>query len=299
MRFLFSLMGLSLLVACGKKQEANVLIGTAATFVNDTTVDVTLDIDYFNGSKLGYVGVYYGIHSELDTSQSNYYYYYSYYGENNGDHYGRTYLSGVKASGNSNTVSLEGLNDNCWYYIIPYATVDGKRYLGTLDSFQTPKMNGTNVGPAGGYVIYDDGMGGGIEMLPFDFAIKNSTSEYRNYFGWGCTGDYYGVNSTAIGTGMSNSSVITGSCNEPDIAAKMCENLSYGGYSDWYLPSIDELSLSKSVLHVLGAGNLTNNEYWSSTELDGSYAHSFNPAVGIGYTEYKNSSNLVRPVRSF
>ena len=60
---------------------------------------------------------------------------------------------------------------------------------------------------------------------------------------WGCHGtEIDGADGTAIGTGYQNTLDIVAGCSDTPIAAS--EALAYegGGYSDWYLPSFDELS---------------------------------------------------------
>jgi hypothetical protein len=50
-------------------------------------------------------------------------------------------------------------------------------------------------------------------------------------------------------------------------AARMCADLQKGGYSDWYLPSKEELSLMYSNLHQAGLGGFAADFYWSSSEF--------------------------------
>ncbi len=77
-----------------------------------------------------------------------------------------------------------------------------------------------------------------------------------------------------------------------------------GGYSDWFLPSDNELAILNE-LERLGKGNIKTEAsdcYWSSTEYDGTKARSGSIFSGGGYASGPNersSSYFVRPFRSF
>ena len=125
---------------------------------------------------------------------------------------------------------------------------------------------------------------------------------------WGCAGTSSGgAIATAIGYGSSNTIYIMNSCSQGGIAARLCGDLVLGGYSDWYLPSKDELN-QLYINRVAIGGFATNPEeafYWSSSEyLEGivPYLYSWeqNFASGGQYND-ENKSNIckVRAVRSF
>ncbi len=72
-----------------------------------------------------------------------------------------------------------------------------------------------------------------------------------------------------IYTGQANSKLIisinTNNGTTIDYAAKSCDDLVLNGYSDWYLPSIDELVLMLINIGMEGLGNFPSNYYyWSS-----------------------------------
>ena len=115
---------------------------------------------------------------------------------------------------------------------------------------------------------------------------------------WGCNGvNIPGANGFVIGTGNQNTIDIIAGCPTPGIAAKLCADLVEGGYSDWYLPSKDELNtlyINRTLI-----GNLSNNNYWSSTEEDSNYSWYQNLSTGSTLDDDKNYTGYVRAVRSF
>jgi hypothetical protein len=114
-------------------------------------------------------------------------------------------------------------------------------------------------------------------------------------------GSYQTTNATAtaIGTGNANTNLIVSVQGEGGYAAKLCYDLILNGYSDWFLPSRDELS--KLCGNMLLIGGFTNGgEYWSSSEvlaMPDALNISFNLCDLFQFD--KAGSYRVRAIRSF
>jgi len=107
-----------------------------------------------------------------------------------------------------------------------------------------------------------------------------------------------GATGTALGTGMANTNTIVSNQGVGSYAAKLCYDLILGGYSDWYLPSNDELN--KLYLNKAVVGGFGNNLYWSSTEQDSHNAWGQIFENGEQYSQYrKYYTQYVRAVRTF
>ena len=113
---------------------------------------------------------------------------------------------------------------------------------------------------------------------------------------WGCYGTTVGGTSTALGTGAANTATVSAACGT-GTAARLCADLVLNGYSDWYLPSRDELN--KLYINIIAIGGFATVRYWSSSEYDGLGAWFIN--FGNGATSYynRNFTYYVRAVRAF
>ena len=71
-------------------------------------------------------------------------------------------------------------------------------------------------------------------------------------------------------------------------------------YTDWYLPSIDELMLMESnfILYGVNLPFSLIGTYWSSTEANFSYAYAYSMG-GTVSVEDKDSSHEIIAIRSF
>ncbi len=141
---------------------------------------------------------------------------------------------------------------------------------------------------------YDANTKHGLIAAPYD----QSTAEI-----WGCLfTEISGADGIALGTGNQNTTDIINGCSESG-AARLCYDLELNGYSDWYLPSKNELN--KLYLNRIAIGGFDPELYWTSTE-SGPYTawyQSFTDGTqyeGNQWNVNKNQYPLyVRAIRSF
>ena len=78
-----------------------------------------------------------------------------------------------------------------------------------------------------------------------------------------------GTTGSAIGTGAANCAAIAAQSGHTSSAAKFCLDLVTGGYSDWYLPSVNEFLAIVTNATLLGIPKVPG-VYWTSTEYNNS-----------------------------
>lgn len=123
-------------------------------------------------------------------------------------------------------------------------------------------------------------------------------------FTWGCSGTSVSDSvGQAIGVGLQNTLEIMAECSESPIAASEAFAYESEGYTDWYLPSFDEL---EKMYRTIGQGSSNGNKggfsdlwYWTSSEADIDIAWSFSFNNGTTYNFFKSSEFNVRAIRSF
>jgi len=189
------------------------------------------------------------------------------------------------------TATMTGLSPNTTYYVRAYATNLAGTGYGNEISFISGKVIGSTF--TGGLVFYNDGAGHGLVCAPAD---QSSSAQ------WGCYGTAIGGTLTALNTGFANTNAIVAGCTTAGIAAKLCDTLTLGGYTDWYLPAKDELNLMYVNLHTQSLGGFASDYYWSSSEyVGGETFYAWGQGFSDGYQGYgyKNGNGYVRAVRAF
>jgi hypothetical protein len=108
-----------------------------------------------------------------------------------------------------------------------------------------------------------------------------------------------GATGTAIGTGLANTNAIIANqgATSTSYAAGLARSYTGGGYTDWYLPSKDELN--KLFLNKTDIGGFGGYYYWSSTENDGNNAWDQDFNDGSQYSDNKSNPLSVRAIRAF
>ena len=112
-----------------------------------------------------------------------------------------------------------------------------------------------------------------------------------------------GATGTAVGTGLSNTNAIIASQGETatSYAAGLARAYAGGGYTDWYLPSKDELN--KLRMNRDGIGGFADDYYWSSSEysVDGVLAWYQNFHIGADQGAINKGIRTfnVRAIRAF
>jgi len=105
---------------------------------------------------------------------------------------------------------------------------------------------------------------------------------------------------TAVGTGQANTTAIITAQGVGSYAASLCDQLVLNGYSDWFLPSKDELSYlynQKSLVGGFGLG--AKIIYWSSTEsaTNAAWIQNFSDGTQASYGKFTAYST--RAIRAF
>jgi surface protein len=106
-----------------------------------------------------------------------------------------------------------------------------------------------------------------------------------------------GATGTAIGTGLTNTNAIIAAQGSGSYAASIARDYNGGGYTDWFLPSKDELNqLYENKTAISG---FTDAWYWSSTEFNNDVAWLQIFSNGNQNDDIKANTYYVRAVRAF
>lgn len=210
--------------------------------------------------------------------------------------------AGSHASGTSGaSIAVSGLNLATTYYLRGYAILysasasNTVTVYGSETSFETVGYTDKN----GYYVFYDAG------SVQTDATYGNwrymvAAPSDMGPSSWSTVdGTLLGATATAIGSGRSNTAIIVTALGSYSVSALACTTVPVGTYTDWFLPSRDELNLMMVNLAQNGLGSFQSKYYWSSSEQDKYKVYYQSPTSGSGsYSlriEYSNG--LTRATR--
>jgi hypothetical protein len=204
--------------------------------------------------------------------------------------------SPVSGDGNTNvSVDISGLLPATTYHF----RVKTINSLGTTYGNEISFTTSLSIGDfyCGGIVAYIlqtgdpgyvEGETHGLIAAPSDLGLAQ----------WGCyETTISGADGAAIGTGNQNTIDIVTGCTTAGIAAKRCYDLTLDGYSDWYLPSKDELN--RLFINKVAIGGFANYGYWSSSENNDYYAWLQSFINGFQSYDKKYFTYYVRAIRAF
>lgn len=225
------------------------------------------------------------------------------------------------------TSLLTGLSPNTLYYARAYATdADGTTSYGNEITFTTEQIAigqyhqggrvfyllqpGEHLHAAEGIIDYDPNVPHGLIASVADQTINDTY--WGIYYGSLSGGSPYspGAFYYEIGEGLICSNLMHANTRCTDQAVKLCLDYVYDGYSDWFLPSIEELRQLRKQRDLVDG--FREEWYWSSSEVSPSYNYKwsqavafhriggpYDPATAYYVNKMKNSLCLVRAIRYF
>lgn len=168
---------------------------------------------------------------------------------------------------------------------------------GIIFQIDSSKNHGTIISPLQIMRLYDSP---DYNTAPPYYDSDREVNYYSGY-NWSLDNKYLNT-LEEIGAGKENTLLIMESFKESETAAKLCTSWFFNGYTDWFLPSIDELMLA-------GKRNLLkfkNENFWSSSEksADAAYFLALRTIEDIKVTVEKgtlekNIHCTILPVRYF
>ena len=232
---------------------------------------------------------------------------------------------GAGAAQSGNMATIDWSNDN-YYLKVGMDANGGSSFvtMGTTQLLSVPyalyaKSAGSVSGNSGGgnFTHYiGEEFGGGVVFhlwkdaqgqehgLIVDKVDLSTAQEWSNVYDV-----EIGASAQSSWDGLSNSNAIVSQPGHISSAAALCLNSTNGGQTDWYLPSIDELSLlwharfnvNRSLSAMAGATVLPSayESYWSSSEDDYLSAWYFYFGNGYANDSGKYHTYYVRAVRAF
>lgn len=196
------------------------------------------------------------------------------------------------------TSELTGLSQGITYYVRAYAISGAGTSYGDEKTFIIPKVGDAYQGGILAYILKVGDPG----YVAGEFhGLIAATNDLTDTIAWssgalGATGS----GNTAIGAGSANTtSIINAMANTGVFAAKSCRAYTDGTYTDWFLPSINELIILYTNRVAIGGFTDDTIGYWSSTGESDTKAKYYNFATHTLTSKHKLLKLRVRPMRNF
>jgi uncharacterized protein (TIGR02145 family) len=205
------------------------------------------------------------------------------------------------------TSTITGLTAGVTYHVRAYATNSVGTGYGPVQTFTStataviPTIGSSLGGGVVAYVYQNGDPGYTSTNIPVLIAGNDVLGFTRWHNGSGIS---TGATSAALGSGFANTNTIItsqgASTGGYTYAAALARNYTSGGFTDWYLPSQNELN--QLYLNRVAIGGFTNayNYFWASTEVDASNAKLQNFLSGGAVLDFSKSATggTVRAVRT-
>ena len=205
------------------------------------------------------------------------------------------------------TSTITGLTAGVTYHVRAYATNSVGTGYGPVQTFTStataviPTIGSSLGGGVVAYVYQNGDPGYTSTNIPVLIAGNDVLGFTRWHNGSGIS---TGATSAALGSGFANTNTIItsqgASTGGYTYAAALARNYTSGGFTDWYLPSQNELN--QLYLNRVAIGGFTNayNYFWASTEVDASNAKLQNFLSGGAVLDFPKSATggTVRAVRT-
>ncbi len=164
-----------------------------------------------------------------------------------------------------------------------------------------------DIGPAGGWIFYVDEAGDFAEWTYLEAATVDLYDEVEDIYLWDESDPHpeIGGTLTVLGSGLENTQIIVAFLGVGQYAARAADEYEEGGFTDWFLPSLDEMEIMYANLD--GAGDLVEDfgfftsYYWTSSEIDADNAWAWNFDTNVSLDREKRTMGAfrMRPARRF
>lgn len=156
---------------------------------------------------------------------------------------------------------------------------------------EVPALGGTY---RGGIVFYLDTTG--------KHGLTASLNDQSTTYPWWNGSKVY-TGATSVTNGLENTASIIAALGNSGVfssyAANFCRNYRGGGFTDWFLPSKDQLNMLYSKKTIVGG--FTSDLYWTSTEasIESAWVQSFENGDQFIHSQSDGDNIHTRAIRAF